>query len=819
MADLKPRAVPPRADTVQHPTSWADVIPGESSYSASGGTPTRTLAGVARRRRRTVAVVFVGVVLSVVIGTAFLPRKWESSTTILIEERARNSETPALEALELLGVGNQAETEIELMESRRVIEPVVDQLDLHARVETDDEEGPAQVHLANFSASPETSPGAYRIYRLTTGAYAVNTDDGVVVSSADAGSAVSFAGLTFDLPDESGPDEMLIRVQPFAAQVASVRTRLDARQVRRESGLVQLRCKASSPIEAQDLCDAVAGSYLRLRTELQRDEASATADFLGVQVAQVERRLRSAEDSLESFGRSHQVVALQERAAEEVRQLAGLQAEKEQLVAERTALHQLIRQVDESPGDQDRVRDLASFPTFLKNQVVAQLLSSLLVAEDDRARLAALRTEENADFMASAARVIELEGQLRDVATSYEQALANQIDAAESTLRSAGRRLSVIPTQQVQYARFQRQAALYDELYKFLEMRRREAEVAQAVELPSVRMVDQASLPYEPASPNPRRNIGLAMILGLAGGLGVGLVRDLGDHRVLERSELELQAGTPVLGLIPTVRSPGPLLVVRNDDAPRPHGGAIVIPSWDQQLALEAFRSLVADLRFLDRPGQRVKSVAVTSAGPGEGKTFVACNLALARALHSGRTMLVDADMRASRVSDFFGVAARPGLSEVLAGLADARAATTTMNVEDSGRLWLMPAGTPTLHSAALLEERLFERLISLVEKNVDLLIVDTPPLNVLADAATIASSVDAVLVVVRRGVTDREGLQLTLDRLSRTGVPSIHVVFNDVTLPKRYASYTYRYAPDASPNFDSMPPDIFAQTEGRNGQ
>ena len=759
----------------------------------------RTFVAVLKRRRGTILAVLFVTLVAVAGGTALLPRIWESSTTILVEERTRGAETSALEVLERLGLGNQAETEIELIKSRRVVEPVVDELDLHVRLETANGTSSPGVLLPEFTAAPSAEPGAYRFVRLRDGGYSIETEEGeVIVPRAGPGERVRFAGVALLIPRNGEANDAVLRVASFASRISAVQGLLDASQVRREGDLIRLRCRSASAVDARALCDAVTRSYVGLRTELQRVEATATAAFLGEQVAGIERRLEAAEDSLEVFARTNQVVALEERAAEEVRHLAARQAELEQLRAERSALRRLIAQIGAPPDESRDYRDLAGFPTFLRNAAVSQLLASLLAADEELSRLAALRTERNADLRAADDRVRELETRLHDLAASYERALGNEIVAMETTLARSGRRLSAIPTRQVEYARLQRQALLFDELYRFLETRRREAEVAEAVELPSVRVVDHASLAEAPASPKPRRNLALALFLGLAGGVGLGVVRDLADPRILERGDIRLGPRMPILGLIPSVREPGPLLSATRE------GGRVVVGSpptlfhnWDQQLALEAFRSVVADLRFLGRErGRPVRSVAVTSAGPGEGKTFVACNLALARALHAGRTMLVDADMRASRVAEFLGCPATPGLSEVLAGLVEARSVATTLRVEESGKLWVIPAGTPTPHSAALLEERLFERLVGLVRDNVDLLIVDTPPLNVLADAATIASSVDAVLVVVRRGVTDREGLRLTLERLARTGVPSINVIFNDVDLPKRYATYTYRYAP-----------------------
>lgn len=793
-------------DKVFHPISGSAVSSGRRGGDGGIGgftAPSRPLASVIRRRRWSVLVVTALVVSTVAALTLTHPKTYESTTTILVEERNRSGDSPALEVLERLGQGSQAETEIELLGSRRVIEPVVDELDLHVGVETARGSVPAKLAFPDFVAGRDAIPGVYRISQSANGGFVVwSADPDSTIAHADAGSRIEFAGIRLTLPAASAWGDAVLRIRSFSGVVAEVQGRMSANRVRRESDLISLRCKAPRPESARDLCDAVSAAYMRLRTSLQRDEASATAEFLRVQVQQIKIRLAAAEDSLEAFGRQNQVVALKERAAEEVRQLASLQAQREQLEAERFALAQLIQRIERDEGAGRKYRDLATFPTFLKSQAVTQLLGNLITLEDRRGELALLRTERNADLIALDSRIADLELQLRGVAVSYETALAAQIGSLDGTLTTTGKRLSVIPAQQVQFARLERQASLFDELYKFLETRRREAEVAEAVELPSVTVVDVASLPSSPAAPKPVRNVGLAMVLGLAGGVCLALFRELADTRFHERHELEAGTGRIILGMIPTVDRDGPLLPLRRSEGPD-HEGYVyrrpeAAPTWDQQLALEAFRSLVADLRFIGRDigNGGVRSVAITSAGPGEGKTFVSCNLALARAIHAGRTMLVDADMRASRVAEFFGFRGRPGLSEVLAGTVSAREVTETLRVDEVGQLWVIPAGTPTLYSAALLEEQLFDRLISLVEKNVDLLIIDTPPLNVLTDASTIASSVDAVLVVVRRGLTDRDALDLTLERLSRTGVQHISVVFNDVVMPKQFATYTYRYTP-----------------------
>jgi capsular exopolysaccharide synthesis family protein len=186
----------------------------------------------------------------------------------------------------------------------------------------------------------------------------------------------------------------------------------------------------------------------------------------------------------------------------------------------------------------------------------------------------------------------------------------------------------------------------------------------------------------------------------------------------------------------------------------------------------------------------------VTSAGPGEGKTFTACNLAIASVGRGARVLLIDADLRACGISAFLRVPrSTPGLSDLLLGQTTFQEVQKKFRVNGVGELCVILAGTSRRDSGALLEREEFTSLLGEVRSAFDLVILDTPPLNIIADAATIAARVDATLLVVRSGVTDREALRLTLERLERTRGPVAGVVLNGVELPSQYSSYSYQNA------------------------
>lgn len=799
---------PPALRHSSPPTEYQSVgRVGPSFRDGKPGEPDLHLIGSMLRRRRWVILCgLIPVFGAVAVFTFLSPRTYKSSATFLVDKQVGQGGSAALDVLQRLGAGNQIETETQLLGSRSVVEPVVTDLALQATVLADGKElRPGDV-FPEFAAGRDAPAGEYRLVPSSVWLYQVldaTSDSLLAVVSRD--SLTHFAGIGLRLPDKLPYKDLVIRVDAFPRAVAGVQGRMDASVVNREADLIDLTCQGPTPRSAQELCDGISRSYMRLRTDLQRADATATAAFLREQVGRLGEQLTAVEDSIARYSRGHQTVALEERASQETQQYVQVQAQRDQLEAERGALANLIRGIESDPAGSKKYRDLAGFPTLLKNQAVTAWLASLDDLENRRVDLAIRRTEQNADLAAVDARIADIGQQLRAMAKSYEAGLALEIKALDGTLSQMRSRLAVIPGEQVQAARLQRQASGIEDVYKMLGTRLQEAEVAEAVKLPNVRIVDAASLPYQPSSPRVRLNLGLGLLLGLGLGFMLAMVQEYRDSRLHERSEVEYAAGLPILAMIPTLRRPGPVLQVSTSGVSGATRGALLPPKrpprsarakLETEVSLEAFRALAVDLRFAGGPvgNGGLRTIAITSSARGEGKTLTACNLALTRASHGVRTLLIDADMRASGVTGFFGMAtSRYGLSDLLAGSVELAEVCTRLWVDGRETLCVIPAGTATPHSAELLDSPKMAQLLDEARGQFDLIVIDTPPLNVVTDAATIVPIVDGVVLVVRGGVTDRAALEVMLERLARGNGRVLGVVLNDVRLPGGYAS-RYQY-------------------------
>jgi capsular exopolysaccharide synthesis family protein len=207
----------------------------------------------------------------------------------------------------------------------------------------------------------------------------------------------------------------------------------------------------------------------------------------------------------------------------------------------------------------------------------------------------------------------------------------------------------------------------------------------------------------------------------------------------------------------------------------------------------EAFHGLRANVLF-SSPDAGPRSIVVTSASPREGKTIIAANLAVGLAQAGHRVILVDADLRQPRMHDLFGVDLEPGLSNLLNGVADAKAAVRTTRIPN---LSILTAGAHPPNPAELVGSHRFGELLSFLEKQSDIVVIDTPPVMAVADAAILAHRTSGVLFVVAADTTSRHAAQSALEQLERAKGRFLGAVLNRVDddgEKYRYASYSRAY-------------------------
>ena len=268
----------------------------------------------------------------------------------------------------------------------------------------------------------------------------------------------------------------------------------------------------------------------------------------------------------------------------------------------------------------------------------------------------------------------------------------------------------------------------------------------------SVNVLREATTPAEPVSPNTNLNLALGLLVGLAVGVGIAVLREVLDTRIRGTRDVEGVTDSPIIGGITfdpnAIKRP---LIVHDD----PHSPRA-----------EAFRTLRTNLQFLDiEPGGR--SFVVTSSVQGEGKTTTSANLAIALADSGARVLIIDADLRRPKLAEYLGLEGAVGLSDVLINrvlLADA------LQPWGRNRLTVLPAGTVPPNPSELLGSRVMQELVHALEKQFDVVIIDTPPLLPVTDAALVSKMTRGALVITAAGRTDRRELEGAIAALENVG-------------------------------------------------
>jgi polysaccharide biosynthesis transport protein len=770
---------------------------------AAGELDLREMWNVLRRRRWLVAGCGL---LGVAAGWAFARTRtpvYEAYALVRIDEQRAG--LPRLDPQRVLPSGNQIGTEIGVLRSRELAQAVVDSLRLTVKVSSSVPVERAEL-FSQVAPAVEDGRAAYRFDRQPDGRFLVQrVDSSAPPDTFAVGQQIALDGATLVLAPTSGRYASLdVAVRPRRPAVDEVMGGLDVKQPSRDADIIRVAFRSADPALARDVVNATTARFLELRRSAQTADLRSTTQYLRQQIDTVAAQLAVAEDELRSFREREQVIDPEVEGGTQVRRLAELQAQRTSIEAERVALTELLAQVSaaaatQRPGDLSPYRRLVAFPTLGRQGAAGDILSSLTRVEQERTELLVRRRPEDPDVEALSARIRELEEQLGTIVRTYMKGLSVQVASIDAALAQYERQLSRLPANEVQFARLSRQPKVLAELYALLQTRLKEAEVAAAAEDPTVRVIDAATLPTRPVPSRGGLIIAGLGLLGLALGLGLGVVREYADQSVRTRSDAEAAVGVPVLGLIP---SHAAALALE-----RPGGARRLLPARSGErregervgsaVLADAYGRLHLNIRSA-RQTSRVKTLLITSALPGDGKTFNAGNLAVTLAQRGLRVLLIDADLRRGTLHEAFQEPLSPGLSEVLTKQITPAEALRPVRVGGGQMLHVLTAGQAPADPAGLLGSSIMRDLLALAAPQYDYVIIDSSPINVVGDAALVASWVDGVLVVARTGRTPYPALAYASEQLQAANVPILGVVLNDIdfrqagTYDVAFDSYSY---------------------------
>ena len=298
---------------------------------------------------------------------------------------------------------------------------------------------------------------------------------------------------------------------------------------------------------------------------------------------------------------------------------------------------------------------------------------------------------------------------------------------------------------------------------------------ASPVKISPVRL---ATPPSDPASPNTKLNVALGLLVGLALGVGLAVLREVLDTGVRSEADISHVTSSSIIGKIDY-----------DEDAP---DQPLIVQTHPHSLRAEAFRRLRTNLQFVDVAG-RPQTIVVTSSLPGEGKSTTSINLAIALADSGARVILVDADLRRPSVAEYMGLEGSVGLTTVLIGRA---------SIEDvvqpwgTGNLHVLPSGQIPPNPSELLGSTSMANLLDSLSSLYDIVLIDTPPLLPVTDAAVLSRITGGALVVVGANTVNRQQLAESMRSLETVGARVLGLVVNGLTHKKSASQAYYDYSP-----------------------
>ncbi len=585
------------------------------------------------------------------------------------------------------------------------------------------------------------------------------------------------------------------------------------------SRLMDVSFESTNPQLAAQIVNAHIKNFIEQNFQSRYDATTRASTWLTDQLNELKIRVEKSEDARIAYERQNQIWAVDgDKQNVTTQRLGDLNKQLTEAQSERMRKQSLYEYA--KAGDMDAV------PQIRDNGIVQDLLRK-------RADTYAQYTDALNQYGPNFPKVQRLQSQLKELDAAAEKEKKGVITRLESEYREVRQReelltqaldqqkaeVNQMSERMVQYSILKREAEGNKALYDGLLTKLKEAGISASLRSSNIRVVDPAMVPAYPARPAKTRNITLAFLIGLVGGIGLALLREYMDNTVKSPDDVEALSRLPSLAVVPTFsessgdRSRVKLLL---GDASNGHEKRIelVAQHLPKSQMSEAFRALRTAL-LLSQADHPPQVILVTSALPREGKTTAAANLAVTLAQLGDRTLLIDADLRKPGVGRLLNLAGGKyaGLSSYLAGVSSLELVTIQHPVIPN--LSAIPTGPLPPNPADLLSSHKLADAIAELREKFKFIVIDSPPIMAATDAVILSVKADGVLLVVRSGETPKEAFTRTRDLLLSVKCHILGVVLNavDPNAPDYY--YSYRYYPYSQGYGLQEPADVSLSGEG----
>ncbi|MBN1610330.1 MAG: polysaccharide biosynthesis tyrosine autokinase [Polyangiaceae bacterium] len=587
-----------------------------------------------------------------------------------------------------------------------------------------------------------------------------------------------------------------------------LRGRLKVEQ-QEKTRIVEVSYEDADPLRAQRILQTVLDAYVQHNLDEIAASSQSAGQWLRDRLVKLKEDLEQSELDLHRYKKNKSILSvsyddqsniLREQIAQLNQRITAARAQREKVAAR----YQALTSID--------TEDPSELPAseLLVSPLLDKLRTDYITAQRERERLlAGGKGQNHPEVQAAESAVQNVKTTLLTELHNIQNGVKKDLDALTAETNGLSKLYGAAKQQalelnmlEIEYNRLERLKDNNEKLYSLVLERSKESDLTSLMQVNNIRVLD-APLRGASLGPSVPLFAAVGLLAGLVLGLGAAVGRELLDLSVKSPDDLEQQLGVPFLGLLPKAdaanSSPyygyGRRRRARAERTAEPGSVELMVHQHPKSGVAEAARTIRTNLFFM-APDNPYKTLLVTSPGPGEGKTTIACVIAIAMAQAGHRVLLVDCDLRRPRLHRIFrrdGEGQREGVSVAQAIVERALPSqeglkTTVPNLD------VLPAGPHVPNPAELLGSESFQSLLSDLSRRYDRVVIDSPPVAAVTDATVLSTRVDGTVLVVRALSTSRDMARRSARSISDVGGRVVGTVLNAAESRRGRGGYYYYY-------------------------
>lgn len=709
---------------------------------------------------------------------------YEAAATLIIkdERRGGGEDSKLLESLDLIASKKTIENEIEVLKSRALMEKVVKALHLYAPVTQEGKLKAEDAYILSPIKVEALNPDSIEEVKKVVFAYDKNNQT-VILNGKDKYPINQFVSTPYGTLKFT-PNKYkyalanavkrqyyfeLIEPQNVAAGL------LKSLKIspNKQSAIIELSYKDPIPQRAVDLLNQLITLYDKVSIGEKNTLALNTLSFVNEQLNGMAKDLDSIERKIQQYKSGAGAVDIGAQGASYLKNVG----ENDQKLGEVNMQLSMLNQVEKFVNERQNGEMMAP-STLGVDPSLANLVTQMQTAQTEYDNLKKTVGANNPALKSLEDQINKLKPSIKDNIQNQKQSLNASRQSLSSTNGNYNAMLSTVPYKEKQLLEISREHMTKANQYQFLLQRKQETEMSLASVMSNSRVVDKALAGKVPVSPNKK----MIYIMALFGALGIFvgtiIIKDTLTGKIKFRNEIEKMTSIPILGEIAFEKTKNPLIIEKGT----------------RSLAAEEFRKLRVSLSFLGINADH-KKLLLTSSISGEGKSFIAANLAVSISLTGKKVVLVDLDLNKPTLSTILNVHYDEGVTEFLMG--EKRADEVINKLETHDSLYFISPGSLPENPTELLANGKVSKLIEYLESKFDMVVIDTSPAVLVTDAYILSGLCDATLYVIRHNYTPKLLIK-RMDEISQINpINNPAIIFNGVKnrgMFKNNYGYGYNY-------------------------